>query len=177
MKFFDDFSLQFYTFWCKSCVETLISLITISSKLWWKLSISRPLIRTVIVMLLISMMTFLFETLEFHVYQCVPLTILLWIPCRILNVQVGETSRLAWIGAEADPLVQSDNLLKAYNRPSEDVATTSSSSKWFISKKTLVSGLGLLGIKQGNADSVDGEAPSAPKARRKRVVRKKVSAS
>ncbi|KAJ9174621.1 hypothetical protein P3X46_013248 [Hevea brasiliensis] len=95
---------------------------------------------------------------------------------RILNVQVGETSRLAWIGADADPLVQLDNLLKAYNRPSEDVATTSS-SKWFISKKTLVSGLGLLGIKQGNVDSVDVEASSAPKARRKRVVRKKVSAS
>ncbi|KAF2293772.1 hypothetical protein GH714_004609 [Hevea brasiliensis] len=94
----------------------------------------------------------------------------------ILNVQVGETSRLAWIGADADPLVQSDNLLKAYNRPSEDVATTSS-SKWFISKKNLVSGLGLLGIKQGNVDSVDVEASSAPKARRKRVVRKKVSAS
>ncbi|KAF2319756.1 hypothetical protein GH714_018562 [Hevea brasiliensis] len=95
---------------------------------------------------------------------------------RILNVQVGETSRLAWMGAEADPLVQSDNLLKAYNRPSEDVATLSSSN-WFISKKTLVSGLGLLGIKQGNADSVDGEPSSAPKARRKRVIRKKVSAS
>ncbi|EEF30956.1 conserved hypothetical protein [Ricinus communis] len=92
---------------------------------------------------------------------------------RILNVQVGETSRLAWIGAEADPLVQSDDLLKAYNRPSEDA--TKASSKWFISKKTLVSGLGLLGIKQGNVDSVDGVAPP-PKARRKRVVRKKVSA-
>lgn len=91
-------------------------------------------------------------------------------------MQVGETSRLAWIGAEADPLVHSDNLLKAYNRPSEEVATASS-SKWFISKQTLVSGLGLLGIKQGNVESVDGEASSAPKTRRKRVVRKKVSAS
>ncbi|XP_065870507.1 protein RETICULATA-RELATED 1, chloroplastic [Euphorbia lathyris] len=95
---------------------------------------------------------------------------------RMLNVQIGESSRLAWIGAEADPLAHSDSLLKAYNRPAEDVASSSSSSKWFISKKTLVSGLGLLGIKQGNADSVDGET-SAPKARRKRVVRKKVAAS
>uniref|UniRef100_A0A6M2F5R4 Protein RETICULATA-RELATED 1, chloroplastic n=1 Tax=Populus davidiana TaxID=266767 RepID=A0A6M2F5R4_9ROSI len=94
---------------------------------------------------------------------------------RILNTQVGETSRLAWLGVEADPLVKSDDLLKAYNRsPSTDA--DSSSSKWFISKKTLVSGLGLLGIKQGNTDSINGESP-APKVRRKRVVRKKVSAS
>ncbi|WCJ18267.1 hypothetical protein M5689_000635 [Euphorbia peplus] len=94
---------------------------------------------------------------------------------RMLNVQIGESSRLAWIGAEADPLAHSDSLLKAYSRPTEDIAS-SSSSKWFISKKTLVSGLGLLGIKQGNADTVDGET-SAPKARRKRVVRKKVASS
>ncbi|KAH7575709.1 hypothetical protein JRO89_XS02G0200400 [Xanthoceras sorbifolium] len=95
----------------------------------------------------------------------------------ILNVQVGERSRLVWLGVEADPLVQSDDLLKAYNRPAEDVAR-SSSSKWFISKNAIVSGLGLLGIKQGNIDSaVVGDAAGAPKSRRKRIVRKKVSAS
>ncbi|KAG5248508.1 protein RETICULATA-RELATED [Salix suchowensis] len=93
---------------------------------------------------------------------------------RILNAQVGETSRLAWLGLEPDPLVQSDDLLKAYNRSSGDA--TASSSKWFISKKALVSGLGLLGIKQGNADSINGESP-APKVRRKRVVLKKASPS
>ncbi|KAJ6706592.1 EXPRESSED PROTEIN-RELATED [Salix purpurea] len=92
----------------------------------------------------------------------------------IINAQVGETSRLAWLGLEPDPLVQSDDLLKAYNRSSGDA--TASSSKWFISKKALVSGLGLLGIKQGNADSINGESP-APKVRRKRVVRKKASPS
>ncbi|KAF9685025.1 hypothetical protein SADUNF_Sadunf03G0011400 [Salix dunnii] len=92
----------------------------------------------------------------------------------ILNAQVGETSRLAWLGLEPDPLVQSDDLLKAHNRSSGDAMA--SSSKWFISKKALVSGLGLLGIKQGNADSINGESP-APKVRRKRVVRKKVSPS
>ncbi|KAJ0010260.1 hypothetical protein Pint_32828 [Pistacia integerrima] len=60
------------------------------------------------------------------------------LPSRILNVQLGERSRLAWLGVEADPLVQSDELLKAaYNRPSEDVAR--SSSKWFISKNAIVS--------------------------------------
>lgn len=92
---------------------------------------------------------------------------------RILNVQLGETSRLAWLGVEADPLAQSDNLLKAYNRPSEGAAE--SSSKWFISKKAIVSGLGLLGIKQGTGDSVANQESSPPKARRKRVIRKKVT--
>lgn len=93
---------------------------------------------------------------------------------RLLNTQLGETSRLAWLGVEVDPLALSENRLKAYSRPSEAV-DQSSSSKWFISKNPVVSGLGLLGIKQGQSDSVpEGEAPP-PKARRKRVVRKKVS--
>ena len=72
-----------------------------------------------------------------------------------MNVQLGERSRLAWLGVEADPLVQSDSLLKVYSRPSEDVNRPS--SKWFISKNAIVSGLGLLGIK--TVDSVaDGES-------------------
>ncbi|KAK7834181.1 protein reticulata-related 1 [Quercus suber] len=94
---------------------------------------------------------------------------------RILNVQLGERSRLAWLGVEADPLVQSDSLLKVYSRPSEDV--NRASSKWFISKNAIVSGLGLLGIKQGTVDSVADGEPAAPKARRKRIVRKKVTTS
>ncbi|CAL5377828.1 unnamed protein product [Camellia sinensis] len=94
---------------------------------------------------------------------------------RILNVQLGERSRLAWLGVEVDPLAHSDDLLqKAYNRPSEPASQPS--SNWFISKNAIVSGLGLLGIKQGQSDSAaEGEAPP-PKARRKRVVRKKVTA-
>ncbi|KAL4597584.1 hypothetical protein ACB092_11G001100 [Castanea dentata] len=94
---------------------------------------------------------------------------------RILNVQLGERSRLAWLGVEADPLVQSDSLLKVYSRPSEDVNRPS--SKWFISKNAIVSGLGLLGIKQGTVDSVADGEPAAPKPRRKRIVRKKVTTS
>ncbi|KAM1331990.1 hypothetical protein TB1_043640 [Malus domestica] len=93
---------------------------------------------------------------------------------RILNVQLGERSRLAWLGVEADPLVHSDDLLKVYSRPSENLDQPS--SKWFISKNAIVSGLGLLGIKQGTVDSADGET-STPKTRRKRIVRKKVTAS
>jgi len=92
--------------------------------------------------------------------------------CRVLNVQIGETSRLAWLGIEADPLVQSDSLLKAYNRPPE-ANVSKEGSKWFISKNTIVSGLGLLGLQQGNGDST--RETDAPKPRRKRVVRRKVS--
>lgn len=93
--------------------------------------------------------------------------------CRFLNVQLGETSKRVWLGVEADPLAQSDDLLKVYNRTSENVENQS--SKWFISKNAVVSGLGLLGIKQRNADGAGAES-SAPKARRKRIVRKKVAA-
>ncbi|XP_009630601.1 uncharacterized protein LOC107780410 [Nicotiana tabacum] len=93
---------------------------------------------------------------------------------RALNVQVGETSRLAWLGVEVDPLAHSDDVLKAYSRPTEGLEQ--SSSKWFISKNAIVSGLGLLGIKQGqNNSTTEGETPAAPKARRKRVVKKKVA--
>ncbi|KZV23647.1 hypothetical protein F511_33796, partial [Dorcoceras hygrometricum] len=91
------------------------------------------------------------------------------------NVQLGETSRLAWLGVEVDPLAHSDDLLKAYNRPSE--GSKQSSSKWFINKNTFVFGLGLLGIKQGQNDAnLNGEAPP-PKARRKKIVRRKVATS
>ncbi|KAK9214439.1 hypothetical protein WN944_006431 [Citrus x changshan-huyou] len=31
---------------------------------------------------------------------------------RVFNVQLGERSKLAWLGVEADPLLQSDDLLK-----------------------------------------------------------------
>lgn len=88
-------------------------------------------------------------------------------------MQLGESSRRAWLGVEADPLLQSESLLKAYNKPSENV--DQSSSKWFISKNAIVSGL--FGINQSNVDSAaDGES-SAPRARRKRIVRKKVARS
>ncbi|KAG9459622.1 hypothetical protein H6P81_004130 [Aristolochia fimbriata] len=91
---------------------------------------------------------------------------------RLLNVQVGETSRLAWLGVGADPLIESDNLLKAYRKPSE-APSTQPSSNWFISKNAIVSGLGLLGMKQGDSES----STSPPKPRRKRVIKKKVARS
>ncbi|KAK4749964.1 hypothetical protein SAY87_027413 [Trapa incisa] len=92
---------------------------------------------------------------------------------RVMNVNMGEQLRQAWLGIEADPLVHSDDILKAYNRPESEISTGASTSKWFISKNPIISGLGLLGIKQGSSQT---EALS-PKARRKRIVRKKVTAS
>ncbi|XP_076959708.1 protein RETICULATA-RELATED 1, chloroplastic-like [Bidens hawaiensis] len=90
---------------------------------------------------------------------------------RILNAQLGETSRLAWLGVEVDPLAHSDELLKqAYNRSSEPANNTS--PKWFISKNPVTSGLGLLGFRQDQSQTTS--APP-PKTRRKRIVRKKVT--
>ena len=95
-----------------------------------------------------------------------------WMWNRIMNVQLGERSRQVWLGVGADPLAQSDDLLaKAYNRPSEEAAAAKPASRWFISKNAIVSGL--LGLKQ--QDSASDSTP--PKARRKRIVRKKVAAS
>ncbi|KAK6945580.1 Protein RETICULATA-related [Dillenia turbinata] len=88
---------------------------------------------------------------------------------RVLNVKLGETSRMAWLGIEADPLIDSDDILKAYNRPSSLETVDKTSSKWFISKNAIVSGLGLLGIKQRQGESVAEGTPSPPKARRKRI--------
>lgn len=63
-----------------------------------------------------------------------------------------------------------DRLLRAYTRPVEvTTAADQQESRWFISKDAVVSGLGLLGIKQGGP-----EAPLS-KPRRKRVIRKKVA--
>ncbi|KAF6141122.1 hypothetical protein GIB67_006567 [Kingdonia uniflora] len=80
---------------------------------------------------------------------------------RALNAQVGETSRLAWLGVEVDPLAQSEDMLKkAYNRQSKTVSSQPSSN-WFISKNAVVSGLGLLGFNEGDTNQEDGAPPKA----------------
>jgi hypothetical protein len=86
---------------------------------------------------------------------------------RLINIQIGEASRRTWLGEEANPRY-SDRLLRAYKRPVE-VNVDQQDSRWFISKDAVVSGLGLLGIKQGGPEA------TLSKPRRKRVVRKKVS--
>ncbi|VAI14932.1 unnamed protein product [Triticum turgidum subsp. durum] len=89
--------------------------------------------------------------------------------CRFMNIQIGESSRRAWLGEEADPQY-SDRLLRAYTRPVEvTTAADQQESRWFISKDAVVSGLGLLGIKQGGPEA------QLSKPRRKRVIRKKVA--
>ncbi|KAG0479968.1 hypothetical protein HPP92_010826 [Vanilla planifolia] len=91
---------------------------------------------------------------------------------RVMNVDLGERSRLAWLGIEADPLVHSENLLKAYKRQQETVVSPPS-SKWFISKNAIVSGLGLFGLGHPGGDAEG--TPAKP--RRKRIVKKKMSTS
>ncbi|TVU51703.1 hypothetical protein EJB05_03145, partial [Eragrostis curvula] len=85
---------------------------------------------------------------------------------RLMNIQIGEASRRTWLGEEADPQY-SDRLLRAYKRP--EVYADQQDSRWFISKDAMVSGLGLLGIRQGGSEA------ALSKPRRKRVVRKKVA--
>ncbi|KAI3824043.1 hypothetical protein L1987_05490 [Smallanthus sonchifolius] len=91
----------------------------------------------------------------------------------IMKAQLGETSRLAWLGVEVDPLAHSDDLLKqAYNQPSE--TTTNTSPRWFISKNPVTSGLGFK-QDQSQTTTEGGSPPPPPKACRKRIVRKKVT--
>jgi len=93
---------------------------------------------------------------------------------RVMNVKLGETSRLAWLGIEADPLFQSDNLSRAYNRPSNSIEQPS--TDWLMSKKAIISSLERLGFKKaGGGGSVDSE--TTPRVRRKRVVKKKIPIS
>ncbi|KAF3334254.1 Protein RETICULATA-RELATED 6 [Carex littledalei] len=89
---------------------------------------------------------------------------------RTMNTCVGETSKLALLGVQADPLVQSDSIMRSYNKQTDGV--DGSDSRWFICKNAIISGLGLLGFR-GNEEV---EAPP-PKPRRKRVIRKKISTS
>lgn len=91
-----------------------------------------------------------------------------------MNVKLGETSRLAWLGIEADPLFQSDNLSRAYNRPSNSIEQPG--TDWLMSKKAIISSLERLGFKKaGGGGSVDSE--TTPRVRRKRVVKKKIPIS
>ncbi|XP_078158029.1 plant/protein, putative (DUF3411) isoform X2 [Carex rostrata] len=89
---------------------------------------------------------------------------------RTMNTCVGETSKLALLGVQADPLVQSDTFMRSYNKQADGV--DGSDSRWFISKNAIISGLGLLGFRSNE----EVEA-SPPKPRRKRVIRKKISTS
>jgi hypothetical protein len=89
--------------------------------------------------------------------------------CRLINIQIGESARRTWLGEEADPQY-SDRLLRSYTSPVQVTTDADQQeSRWFISKDAVVSGLGLLGIKQGGPEA------QLSKPRRKRVVRKKVS--
>lgn len=91
---------------------------------------------------------------------------------RILNIQIGDFTRLAWLGLDVDPMFKSDSMLGAYSRPSQD--TQKSDSKWFIAKKAIISGL--FGGKQENKENIQEESATS-KAPRKRKVKRKVTAT
>lgn len=81
---------------------------------------------------------------------------------------------MAWLGVEVDPLLQSNDLMKAaYSRPSGGVERSSSKSK-----NPIATGLGLLGIQLRQGDSnLEGEVPAPKTRRKKKVVRRKVAPS
>lgn len=91
---------------------------------------------------------------------------------RILNIQIGDFTRLAWLGLDVDPMFKSDSMLRGYNRPSQD--TQKSVSKWFIANKAIVSGL--FGGKKENKENIQEQSPTS-KAPRKRIVKRKVTAT
>jgi len=91
---------------------------------------------------------------------------------RMLNIQIGDVTRLAWLGLDVDPMFKSDGMVKGYSRPSQD--TQKSDSKWFITKKAIVSGL--FGGKPENKDKIQEES-TISKAPRTRKVKRKVTAT
>uniref|UniRef100_A0ACD6AA06 Uncharacterized protein n=1 Tax=Avena sativa TaxID=4498 RepID=A0ACD6AA06_AVESA len=99
-------------------------------------------------------------------FDVLGVTILFSTAIRLMNIQIGEVSRRAWLGEGADVL-NSDNLLRTYNGPAAELAIDQQQPGWFISKKAIVSGLELLGVKHGAPED------ASPKRRRKRLVQKK----
>jgi len=91
---------------------------------------------------------------------------------RMLNIQIGDVTRLGWLGFDVDPMFKTDSMVRGYIRPSQD--TQKSESKWFITKKAIVSGL--FGGKQENKENIQ-EASTTSKAPRKRIVKRKVTAT
>lgn len=91
---------------------------------------------------------------------------------RMLNIQIGDVTRLAWLGLDVDPMFKADNMVRGYSRPSQD--TQKSDSKWFIAKKAIVSGI--FGGKQENKENIQEESTTS-KAPRKRKVKRKVTAT
>ncbi|VAI76824.1 unnamed protein product [Triticum turgidum subsp. durum] len=98
-------------------------------------------------------------------FDVLGVTIFFGTAMRLLNIQIGELSRRAWLGEGAD-LLNSDNLLRTYNGPAAELGINQQ-AEWFMSKNAIVSGLELLGIKYGAPKD------ASPKLRRKRIVRKK----
>jgi hypothetical protein len=89
---------------------------------------------------------------------------------RALNIQIGDVTRLAFLGQGELPVVHADGTLsQAYRRPS---LSSESLSEWVIPAKGLITGL-LDGQKVQNKD---GRQRQTPNVFAKRKVKRKVTA-
>ncbi|XP_057850083.2 protein RETICULATA-RELATED 1, chloroplastic [Cryptomeria japonica] len=87
---------------------------------------------------------------------------------RMLNIQLGDVTRLVWLGLDVDPLFEAGYTSKDYNRPTQKAL-----SNWFIAQKNILSGL--FGGKQESMENVqDTSTPS--RVPRRRIVKRKVTA-
>uniref|UniRef100_A0A0D6R078 Uncharacterized protein n=1 Tax=Araucaria cunninghamii TaxID=56994 RepID=A0A0D6R078_ARACU len=116
------------------------------------------------------------ERVMHHHLNDIGLVIFLSTALRMINIQVGDVTRLAWLGLDVDPtdpLFKSENLLKAYNRPSE--ASKRASSNWFIAQKAQISGL-FGGQQKSEENAQEPSPPSSSSTPRRRVAEGKITA-
>lgn len=58
--------------------------------------------------------------------------------CSVLNIQLGDVSRLSWLGLDQpNYAVEAEGLTKAYHRPS---LSPDSVARWVIPKRGVISG-------------------------------------
>lgn len=89
---------------------------------------------------------------------------------RALNIQIGDVTRLAFLGQGELPVVHADGTLsQAYRRPS---LSSESLSEWVIPAKGLITGL----LDGQKVQSKDGRQRQTPNVFAKRKVKRKVTA-
>ncbi|CAK9227427.1 unnamed protein product [Sphagnum jensenii] len=88
---------------------------------------------------------------------------------RVLNIQIGDVTRLTWLGLGELATVTPDGLQKAYHRPT---LSSDSIPGWFIPTRGLISGFFEGNKNQGK----EGRQHQTPKMLGKRKVKRKVTA-
>lgn len=85
---------------------------------------------------------------------------------RMLNIQLGDATRVAWLGLDVDTLFQEGYTSKDEKRPTQKAL-----SNWFIAQKDIVSGL-FGGNYKENAQGTN----TSSRVPRRRIVKRKVTA-